>query len=155
MKKVVFTSLMIFLVTFGVSAQSATTPPVVDTANMPKISFNKLVHDYGTVELNGNGECQFEFTNTGKEPLVLSNVRSSCGCTVPSWPKEPILPGKTGIINVKYNTSRAGTINKSVIVTSNAKTPTVTLQIKGQVKAPPQQTMPEKNVDQGSTPSSR
>ncbi|HNS46619.1 MAG TPA: DUF1573 domain-containing protein, partial [Bacteroidales bacterium] len=129
--------------------------PVVDTANMPKISFNKLVHDYGTVELNGNGECQFEFTNTGKEPLVLSNVRSSCGCTVPSWPKEPILPGKTGIINVKYNTSRAGTINKSVIVTSNAKTPTVTLQIKGQVKAPPQQTMPEKNVDQGSTPSSR
>ncbi len=155
MKKVVFTCLMMLFVVFGLNAQNAIATAVVDSANMPEISFSKLVHDYGTIELNGNGVCQFEFTNTGKEPLVLSNVRSSCGCTVPSWPKEPILPGKTGVIDVKYNTSRAGVINKSVVVTSNAKTSTVTLQIKGEVKAPAQQMVPEKNVDQGSTPSSR
>ena len=155
MKKVILTSVLILSVIFGVRSQSPVTSAVVDSANMPEISFDKLVHDYGTIELNGNGDCQFTFTNTGKEPLVLTNVRSSCGCTVPSWPKEPVLPGKTGVINVKYATSRAGVINKSVVVTSNAKTSTVTLQIKGEVKPPPQQMVPEKNVDQGSTPSSR
>ncbi len=155
MKKAIFISVVIFLVTFGVHAQNTFTSAVVDTANMPEISFDKVVHDYGTIELNGDGNCQFEFTNTGKEPLVLTNVRSSCGCTVPSWPKEPILPGKTGVINVKYNTSRAGMINKSVVVSSNAKTSTVTLQIKGKVEPPPQQMVPEKNVDKESTPSPR
>ncbi|MDD5507854.1 MAG: DUF1573 domain-containing protein [Bacteroidales bacterium] len=155
MKKVVLTSVLLFLMIFGVRAQNVVASAVVDTASVPEISFDKLVHDYGTIELNGNGNCQFTFTNTGKEPLVLTNVRSSCGCTVPSWPKEPILPGKSGVIDVKYNTSRAGVINKSVVVTSNAKTATVTLQIKGEVKAPPKQMIPEKNVDQGSTPSSK
>ena len=155
MKKVVFTGVLILFVIFGISAQNTLTSAVVDSANMPEIAFDKVVHDYGTIELNGNGDCKFEFTNTGKEPLVLTNVRSSCGCTVPSWPKEPILPGKTGTIDVKYNTSRAGAINKSVVVTSNARTSTVTLQIKGEVKPPAQQMVPEKNVDQGSIPSSR
>jgi hypothetical protein len=155
MKKVVLTSAVILLVILGVRAQSTIASAVTDSASMPEISFDKLVHDYGTIELNGNGDCQFTFTNTGKEPLVLTNVRSSCGCTVPSWPREPILPGKTGVIDVKYNTSRAGTINKSVVVTSNAKTSTVTLQIRGEVKPPAQQMIPEKNVDQGSTPSSK
>ncbi|HOW24717.1 MAG TPA: DUF1573 domain-containing protein [Bacteroidales bacterium] len=155
MKKVVLSGVLVLFMIFGVNAQTTVTSAVIDSANMPEISFDKLVHDYGTIELNGNGDSKFTFTNTGKEPLVLTNVRSSCGCTVPSWPKEPILPGKTGVIDVKYNTGRAGVINKSVVVTSNARTSTVTLQIKGEVKAPPQQMVPEKNVDQGSTPSSR
>jgi hypothetical protein len=154
MKKMIFVSVFIMITMIGVKAQQPTTA-AVDSSNMPVITFSKLVHDYGTVTVNGNGECQFEFTNTGKEPLVLTNVRSSCGCTVPSWPREPILPGKTGNITVKYNTSRAGVINKTVTVNSNARNPNVTLRITGNVVSPPSEIMPEKTVDQGSTPASK
>jgi hypothetical protein len=91
-----------------------------------------------------NGECEFKFKNTGKEPLILSNVYSSCGCTVPSWPKEPIMPGKSEVIKVKYNTSRLGTINKKVTVISNAVNNPIELFIKGNVSAKPAETLPEK-----------
>lgn len=154
MKRKNFAAVILLLVTIVAYAQNPVAVPA-DTANMPMITFNKLVHDYGAINVNGNGDCEFEFTNTGKEPLVLTNVRSSCGCTVPSWPREPVLPGKTGVINVRYNTSRAGMINKTVSVYSNASNSPITLQIKGSVVAPPPEMVPEKNVDQGSTPSSK
>jgi len=99
----------------------------------PEITFEKTTHDYGTVKKGGNGECEFVFTNTGKEPLILSNVRSSCGCTVPSWPKEPIKKKKSGVIKVKYNTNRMGVINKSITVYSNANNSPIRLKISGKV----------------------
>lgn len=97
------------------------------------ISFAALAHDYGTIEQGSDGSCEFKFTNSGQTPLVLSNVRASCGCTVPTWPREPILPGKEGIIKVVYNTSLVGSFNKSITVNSNAKNNTVLLNIKGTV----------------------
>ena len=109
-----------------------------------RISFDKTVHNYGTIYQNDNGECEFTFTNTGKVPLVLTNVYSSCGCTVPSWPKEPTMPGKSSVIKVKYNTSRLGSINKTVTVESNAANGTVRLSIKGNVLVRPAETLPEK-----------
>lgn len=109
-----------------------------------RISFDKKIHDYGTIYQNDNGFCEFTFTNTGKIPLVLTNVYSSCGCTVPSWPKEPTMPGKSNVIKVKYNTSRLGAINKSVTVESNAANGTQRLQIKGNVLMRPAETLPEK-----------
>jgi len=109
---------------------------------VPVIQFNSLVHDYGNIYKNGNGVCTFEFKNTGKADLVLTNVSSSCGCTVPEWPKEPIPPGKTSSIKVSYNTSRVGPINKSVFVDSNAGE-RVTLNIKGNVSEPPSEIAPE------------
>ena len=109
-----------------------------------RISFDKTTHDYGTIHQNDNGMCEFVFTNTGKVPLVLTNVYSSCGCTVPSWPKEPTMPGKSNVIKVKYNTSRLGAINKSVTVESNAANGTQRLQIKGNVLQRPAETLPEK-----------
>lgn len=109
-----------------------------------RISFDKKIHDYGTIYQNDNGVCEFTFTNTGKVPLVLTNVYSSCGCTVPSWPKEPTMPGKSNVIKVKYNTSRLGAINKSVTVESNAANGTQRLQIKGNVLMRPAETLPEK-----------
>jgi len=109
---------------------------------VPVIQFNSLVHDYGNIYKNGNGVCTFEFKNTGKADLILSNVSSSCGCTVPEWPKEPIPPGKTSSIKVSYNTSRVGPINKSVFVDSNAGE-RVTLNIKGNVSEPPSEIAPE------------
>ena len=101
--------------------------------NAPEITFVKTVHDYGTIIKGGDGSCVFEFTNTGKEPLILSRPRSSCGCTVPTWPQYPILPGKTDKIKITYDTKRLGTIHKQVTIISNAKNPTVVLTIKGKV----------------------
>lgn len=119
--------------------------------NGPEIEFEKLVHDYGEVQYNGNGECEFRFTNTGNEPLILQKPKSSCGCTVPTWPKEPILPGESDVIKVTYKTTKVGAINKSITVTSNAKTnATVVLRIKGTVLPQPTETLPEKDFGEGS-----
>ncbi|MCD4665566.1 MAG: DUF1573 domain-containing protein, partial [Bacteroidales bacterium] len=94
----------------------------------------------------------FKFTNDGKEPLILSNVRSSCGCTVPTWPRQPILPGQSDVIKVKYDTKRVGMINKSVHVYSNAKVATVTLKIKGKIEVPTATKAPEKEVNKAGAP---
>ncbi len=113
-------------------------PVKQDNPNAPVIKFESEVHNYGKVPINGDGSCQFKFTNTGKEPLILSNVKASCGCTVPSWPKEPIPPGGSGVIDVKYTTmNRAHTINKSITVFSNASNNTVILRLEGEVYEDP------------------
>ena len=108
------------------------------------ISFDKITHDYGTIYQDADGNCVFTFTNTGKAPLVLTNVYSSCGCTVPSWPKDPTMPGKSNVIKVRYNTSRLGAINKTITIESNATNGSVTLRIKGNVLMKPTETLPEK-----------
>lgn len=99
------------------------------------IKFEKTTHDYGTIQQGADGNTEFKFTNKGNSPLILSNVHASCGCTVADWPKEPIQPGKSGVIKVKYNTARIGSFNKSITVNSNAKNATVVLRIKGNVTA--------------------
>ena len=145
----------IFLLSFVVIsyAQKANPDnPPASNPNAAEISFEKTVHDYGTIVRGSNGTCEFKFTNTGKEPLILSKPRSSCGCTVPTWPKEPILPGNSDMIKVTYNTNTIGPINKTVTVSSNAQTSTVILSIKGKVVAAPVETVPEKQNDIGATP---
>jgi hypothetical protein len=152
MKQLTFFLAVMLLSVFSLSAQStsakATTSTTAGTAvavnnpNAPEISFEKTVHDYGTIEYKGDGKCEFKFTNTGKEPLILTNVRSSCGCTVPKWPREPILPGQSEIINVEYKTNRIGRINKTITVQSNANTSSVVLRIQGQVLKPEETTPP-------------
>jgi hypothetical protein len=109
---------------------------------VPEITFKSLVHDYGNIYKNDSGVCNFEFKNTGKADLQLTNVSSSCGCTVPEWPKEPVAPGQSAIIKVSYNTANVGTINKSVFVDSNAGE-RITLSIKGSVSERPQEIVPE------------
>ncbi len=115
----------------------AVNPAVVAPASLADISFESLVYDYGTLQQGGNGECEFKFKNTGKEPLIITNCQGSCGCTVPQCPKDPILPGKSGVIKVKYDSNRVGPISKSVSVQSNAKSGVQTLQIKGNIEAKP------------------
>jgi len=107
-----------------------------ENAAKAEITFEKTVHDFGTIPFQGDGSCQFVFKNTGKEPLVLSNVNSSCGCTVPEWTKDPIEPGKTGTIKVKYNTHIAGQFTKTITVFSNATNSPVALRITGTVESP-------------------
>ena len=130
MRKLISLAVMA-LFTIGAFAQTETKKEEVKG---PGISFDKMVHDYGDVVKGGDGESTFTFTNTGTEPLILSAVRSSCGCTTPFWTSEPVMPGKTGEIKVRYNTNSVGTINKSVTVSSNAvNSPSTILRITGKV----------------------
>ena len=139
---------------FGAYAQDTQTVKAqAENPNAPEISFDKTVHDYGTIFVGGDGHCEYEFTNTGKEPLILSSVRSSCGCTIPSWPREPILPGKKETIKVKYDTNRMGPINKSVTVLSNAKNTPIVLRMTGNIiKKTEESAIPEKSIAPGSSP---
>jgi hypothetical protein len=143
MKKIILSlSLFSLFAISGIAqegAKNATQPAAPANPNQADIKFEKMVHDYGTIKQGADGGCEFKFTNTGKEPLIISNCQGSCGCTVPSCPKEPILPGKTGVIKVHYDTKRVGPISKTVMVQSNAKAGTVTIQIKGTVEAAPQE----------------
>jgi hypothetical protein len=125
MKTFLFSAILLIAVALNGKAQTADSTLV--------ISFESTVHDYGTIEQGSDGTYEFKFTNDGKTPLILSNVRSSCGCTVPSWTKEPVAPGKDGSIKVVYNTHNLGSFSKTVTVSSNAKNSEVVLQIKGNV----------------------
>ena len=145
MKKVIYLLGIMLLMAGAAKAQDA------KTQNGPEIEFEKVVHDYGDVPYNGDGKCEFRFTNTGNEPLLVQKPKSSCGCTIPSWPQEPILPGESDVIKVTYRTDRTGNINKTVTITSNAiNSPTVVLRIKGRVLDPAAEVMPEKKNDLGS-----
>ncbi len=109
-----------------------------------KIEFKTDVIDYGTIEKGSDGVRTFVFTNTGNAPLIISSVKSTCGCTVPKKPTEPIMPGETGEIEVKYDTNRVNPIRKTITVISNAETPTVALKIKGLVVDPNKTSVLEK-----------
>ncbi len=98
-----------------------------------KIKFKSETVDYGEIIKGSDGVRTFEFTNVGDEPLIISQVKSSCGCTVPSKPDKPIAPGASDVIKVKYDTKRVGPIRKTVTVYSNAERSTVSLKIKGKV----------------------
>ncbi len=124
-------------------APTTQTAPVVDDPNAPDINFATETIDYGTVEHNADGNREFKFKNTGKSPLIITNCKGSCGCTVPTWPKEPIAPGASASIKVKYATDRVGPFTKTVTVTSNAKTPTRVLKITGKVLPDPNATPAE------------
>jgi len=151
MQKVIFSFIFMVLAVFTLQAQDVQ-PAVPADPNAPEISFDKIVHDFGTVVQGSEATCEFKFTNTGKEPLILQKPVSSCGCTVPTWPQEPVLPGKGDVIKVTYSTHNVGPINKTITVTSNAKTARVVLSIKGNVTAKPADKVPEKTNDNGATP---
>lgn len=108
----------------------------VQAQQTAKIEFKSEVIDYGEIEKGSDGVRVFEFTNTGSAALVITDVSSSCGCTIPEKPKNPILPGETGEIKVKYDTQRVGPIRKTITVYSNAEVPAKSIKIKGKVLEP-------------------
>lgn len=131
-------------------AQPSTKPEIPVNPNGPQVFFAKDTHDFGTIDQGGNGTTEFEFKNTGKEPLIITDAKGSCGCTVPSYPKEPIKPGGTGVIKVTYDTKRVGVFTKTVTVNCNAIPATKTLTIKGTVKADNgEETFPAKKATAG------
>ena len=99
-----------------------------------KFKFEEETHNFGTVPEGPQAECDFEFKNVGKEPIVIKEAHGSCGCTVPTWPHDPILPKHSAKIHVTYNTQgRAGQISKEVFITSNAQQSSMKLHITGTV----------------------
>ena len=120
------------------AAKTTTPTSTKTTVNGAGMVFTSETIDYGTIAHNADGKREFVFTNNGNKPLIITNTTGSCGCTVPSSPKEPIVPGATGVIGVKYATDRVGPFTKTVTVTSNAEgIPTKVLTIKGTVLPDP------------------
>jgi len=112
------------------------------------IDFVSKVVDYGIIEHNADGARKFVFTNNGTEPLLIKNAKGSCGCTVPTWPREAIAPGTTAEIGVKYATNRVGKFTKTITLTTNASKKPVILTIKGEVNpAPKEETAPVRKTE--------
>ncbi len=130
MRKIIALFVLGFL-TFTMNAQEKQVTEKPKDTNAPVFEFVTEVIDYGKIALNADGVRTFKFKNVGKSPLVISDIKSSCGCTVPKKPDGPIMPGDSGEIEVKYATNRAGGFSKSITVSSNANEPVKNLQIKG------------------------
>lgn len=106
----------------------------------PQIQLLNEIYDFGKIGMGSEAIAVFRFVNTGDEDLQLTNVKSSCGCLVPYWEKDPIMPGDTGIVKGKYDSRRIGPINKSITIHSNAENkPVVVVRLKGQVVDKPTQ----------------
>ena len=137
MKKIIL-SLSILLASAAViNAQTADGATPIQNENAAVISFEQEVVDYGTIEQGADGVREFVFTNTGKSPLIISNAVGSCGCTVPTWPKEPIKPGAEGSIDVKFDSNgKQGMQNKTITLVANTIPNTKVIAIKGSVLTP-------------------
>ena len=117
-----------------------------DEAKSEKVgvfTFESEEIDYGTIAHNSDGLRVFKFTNTGDAPIVISQAKGSCGCTVPTYSKNVILPGEKGEIEVKYATNRVGKFTKIVTLTTNASEPSKVLKIKGEVLKPETEAAPK------------
>ena len=130
------------------SAVVTTPPPAVQAATPAEptttIKFKTETHDFGNLQEGDPAEAEFMFTNTGKKPLIIQNVQPGCGCTTPFWSKDPVAPGKTGVIKAAYGTKgRVGTFNKNITVTSTAGTNVI--YIKGTVEKAPEGSVPANN----------
>lgn len=100
------------------------------------IAFKRTEHNFKEIDYKSDTKCTFLFTNSGETPLLIHNVKTSCGCTVPEWPKKPIKPGKSGEIHIEYDTSHPGKFHKTITVFYNGKESPKELVIKGMVEYP-------------------
>lgn len=134
--------LAILSIQVGFSQADETANEMIDG---PIMTFENLVVEYGEIEQHSDPLRIAKFTNTGNSPLVIKNARGSCGCTVPTYPKQPIMPGETAEIEIRYDTKRLGTINKTVTITTNeTSTESTVIQVKGKVlKAASEESVPK------------
>jgi hypothetical protein len=134
MNRIYWISILIILipVLFSCIGNSAKEKDGISEVTM---SFKETVYDFGTIPFDSDGRCYFEFINNSDQPLLVNTVRTSCGCTRPEWPEEPVNPGNKGRIGITYNTKITGAFHKSITVYSNANNSPVKLFIKGNVEA--------------------
>ncbi len=130
-------NIVILFATLFISASMSLAQNSAETAqkrsDLPEITFENTVYDFGTVTQGDETIHEFVFKNTGKAPLVLNNVRATCGCTVPDWSKKPVMKREKSSVKVRYDSRRIGAFTKSITVMSNAKNSPVHLTIKGEV----------------------
>ncbi len=131
MKKIL-SLVTILTIAFSMNAQEFT---IKADPNAGVFEFETEVLDYGTIAHNSDGKRVLKFKNIGKAPIIISRAKGSCGCTVPTVPKRPIMPGETAEIGVKYSTNRVGSFSKTITLYSNASEKTKTLKVKGKVLA--------------------
>lgn len=132
------------MASFQLNAQ-ATVEPQEAPASGAKMTLESEIVDYGTIDQGSEPLRLAKFTNTGTEPLIISGAKGSCGCTVPNWPKEPIMPGETSQIEIRYDTKRVGAINKTVTVTSNDPAGKHVIRVQGTInKVEEPEGVPEK-----------
>jgi len=144
--KNLMTLLFIGFISLSINAQEKEVTETTVDPNAPVFEFVTDVIDYGKIEQNADGVRVFKFKNVGKSPLEITRIQSSCGCTVPKKPSEPIMPGKEGEIEVKYATNRVGGFSKTITVYSNATEPTKKLRIKGIVLKPESPVVKDKST---------
>ncbi|MFD0793132.1 DUF1573 domain-containing protein [Mucilaginibacter litoreus] len=128
MKKLILLFAVVLGFAFNASAQDD---------QKPEFKFNEEKHDFGKIPQGTPVTTVFEFTNVGVQPLILTEVKPTCGCTIADYTKTPVLKGAKGTIKITYNAAVASAFNKTIVVTSNAKTPTKYLNIVGEVVAKP------------------
>lgn len=134
MKKIALQSFWVALAVFALSFQSLAQD---EAATEETISFDEESYNFGSITQGDKVEHTFTFTNTGTEPIVIENVRASCGCTTPVKPEGPVLPGQTEELKVVFNSAgKMGMQNKAITITSNANPPRKVIYLKGEVKAP-------------------
>lgn len=135
MKKSILLSLFLLL-SVVIYTQALETPfKQIEKIFSAAFSWEKTVHDFGKIPQGTPVEAVFEFTNTGDAPLIISNAKGSCGCTVPSYTNTPIAPGETGKVKAVFNAAAVGAFNKTITLTANTETATTVLRIKGEVVA--------------------
>ena len=158
MKKIILSLILVtgFTVANAQRVEDSKKPVQKEVKNQEKklanatIDFESKVVDYGQIAHKSSGARKFVFTNNGTEPLIIKNAKGSCGCTVPTWPREPIAPGTTSEIGVNYDTKRTGPFTKTITLTTNASKSPVILTIKGNVSPPPKPAQtPEKKTTDG------
>ena len=157
MKKIILSIFLVtgFIVANAQRVEDSKKPVQEEVKNQEKklanatIDFESKVVDYGQIAHKSSGARKFVFTNNGSDPLIIKNAKGSCGCTVPTWPREPIAPGTTSEIGVNYDTKRTGPFTKTITLTTNASKSPVILTIKGNVSPPPKpaQTPEKKKLD--------
>ena len=144
MKNVLTLMILVFAVGFAVSQ---TTAPATSSSPTktggPHLEWDAVVIDYGEIKKGADPLRKATFTNTGTEPLIIKSARGSCGCTVPTWPKDPIMPGEKSAIEIRYDTQRVGPINKTVSVSTNESEEETRVTIKGNISADEEQTLPK------------
>ncbi|MDR1180995.1 MAG: DUF1573 domain-containing protein [Bacteroidales bacterium] len=124
---------LIFIVEGSLLCQNSQSATSQEENNKSYFSLEKKVVEFGVIEMGTTKTVQLAFTNTGKKTLVLSDVYTTCGCTTVDWPKDPFLPGKSGVIKISYNPTETGPFNKTISIYTNAQNSSEVVQINGTV----------------------
>ena len=150
MKKSIALASLALVMAFTVSAQEKKAPATqapADMKNAPEMTLEVEEYNFGTIKQGESVTREFTFTNTGKEPLIITNAQGSCGCTVPQYPKEPIAPKGKGVIKVTFNSAgKSGMQDKTITLTSNAKNSPKILHMKGTVEVPAPSAVEQKDA---------